>query len=179
MKEGKESMKKTAVLWLLIFCLLLPGAQAEESGGYLAVVANPNVADRLNLRQKPDAASQSLGRFYSGTVVEVTSVQKDQEGREWAKVAICSAGWEAGELRGYMLKDCLMPMNRNYEAPNLFYEADTVRSPIAVRADARNSAPQVGVTGGTVWVLGDIGDDWRYISDGETRDYCRKNKKSE
>ena len=166
-------MKRLAILLVLLSCLFVSCACAEEGEGYLAVVANPNVADRLNLRQKPDAASQSLGRFYSGTVVEVTSVQKDQEGREWARVAICSAGWEAGELRGYMLKDCLMPMNRNYEAPNLFYEADTTRSPIAVRADARNSAPQVGVTGGTVWVLGDIGDDWRYISDGETTGYVR------
>lgn len=36
-----------------------------------ATVNNPNPADRLNLRAKPSTTSTSLGKYYSGTVVDI------------------------------------------------------------------------------------------------------------
>lgn len=43
--------------------------QTDRSGW--ALVNNPNPSDRLHLRAKPDKASDSLGKFYNGTPVQV------------------------------------------------------------------------------------------------------------
>ena len=134
-----------------------------DTAGYLAVVANPKLGDRLNLREEPDMNSKSLGRFYSGTpvyVIEKTPVW-DKEGREWAHVDLI-ANFEAGvNLSGYMLKKYLMPMNVNFEAPQLFYRASA--SPRTnLLEEPRNGADVLALVGnGEMYVLGDIGDDWR------------------
>ena len=120
---------------LLALCLILsamPAAHADrfreygwdaDQAGYLAVVANPVLADRLNLREEPDTASKSLGRFYSGTPVYVTgrTPVEDREGREWVQVDMLGTFTTGVSLSGYMLKEYLMPMNVNFEAPQLFY----------------------------------------------------------
>ncbi|MBR3109281.1 MAG: SH3 domain-containing protein [Clostridia bacterium] len=135
----------------------------DDSTGYLAVVANPILSDRLNLREKPDINSKSLGRFYSGTPVYVTETEHvwDSHGREWAQVDML-ANFEAGvSLTGWMLKEYLMPMNVNFEAPQLFYRASA--SPQTnLLEEPRNSADVVAMVGnGEIYLLGDIGDDWR------------------
>ncbi|HHU02951.1 MAG TPA: hypothetical protein GXZ91_07455 [Christensenellaceae bacterium] len=56
----------------------------------VAVVNNPNPADRLYLRTKPERNVVSKGKYYNGTLVHVT---ENKNG--WAKVYIC------GE-KGYM-----------------------------------------------------------------------------
>ncbi|MBR5111112.1 MAG: SH3 domain-containing protein [Clostridia bacterium] len=134
-----------------------------DIGGYMAVVANPKLGDRLNLREKPDMNSKSLGRFYSGTpvyVIDNTPVW-DKTGREWAHVDLI-ANFEAGvNLSGYMLKEYLMPMNVNFEAPQLFYRASALPSANLLE-EPRNGADIVGKVGeGELYLLGDIGDDWR------------------
>ena len=164
-------------IWVIIVALCLAAsavcpALAEElseydgeadTAGYLAVVANPRLGDRLNLREKPDVNAKSLGRFYSGTpvyVIDRTPVW-DKEGREWAHVDML-ANFEAGaDLSGYMLKEYLMPMNANYEAPQLFHRASA--SPQTnLLEEPRNGADVVALVGnGEIYVLGDIGDDWR------------------
>lgn len=57
-----------------------------------AVVCNPNPADRLHLRVKPDRGAESLGKFYNGTPVQVIRQQGD-----WCEVTIgldgCLTGW--------------------------------------------------------------------------------------
>jgi len=142
-------MKKSLFLSLLLTLLLL-APLVSEAEGYRAVIANPSAADRLNLRKKPDAASTSLGRFYSGTPITVV-----REEDEWAYVTL-------GDLQGYVMKDYLMKENRNYGAPGSFYTAETVGS-IALRESAKNSSDQLAKINGKVEVLGDIGDDWRYV----------------
>jgi len=62
---------KRILIGLMILMLALPAVALGEE--YQAVVANPNAADRLNLREKPDTDSKTLGRFYSGTPVTVHS----------------------------------------------------------------------------------------------------------
>ena len=56
-----------------------------------ATVHNPNAKDRLNLRQKASTASATLGKYYSGVVVEQLSAEKNG----WMQVRI-------GNLEGYM-----------------------------------------------------------------------------
>lgn len=57
-----------------------------------AVVNNPNSIGRLNLRTKPSQEAPSLGKYYSGTSVEVLS--GDENG--WTKVRFHT-------LEGYMM----------------------------------------------------------------------------
>ena len=84
---------KRLILALLLMCLLCGLlAMSTLASGYVAcVVNNPNPMDRLNLRSAPRATAASLGKYYNGTVVSLTS--SVQNG--WVKV-------EIGYLQGYM-----------------------------------------------------------------------------
>ncbi|MBR3016329.1 MAG: SH3 domain-containing protein [Clostridia bacterium] len=155
-------------LCLAVACPALADRYSEygldaDTDGYLAVVANPKLSDRLNLREKPDSKSKSLGRFYSGTPVYVIDKRPvwDSDGREWARVDLL-ANFEAGaDVSGYMLKEYLMPMNVNFEAPQLFYRA-SASSRTNLLEEPRSGAKIVGEVGeGEIYLLGDIGDDWR------------------
>lgn len=57
-----------------------------------AVVHNPDLSDRLHLREQPKVSSQSLGKYYNGVVV---AILEDYSDSEWMKVQI-------GSLVGYM-----------------------------------------------------------------------------
>lgn len=167
-KNGGILMKKAMLPALVMALLLLLPlfAHADEEYLYRAVVANTNAADRLNLRKKPSSDSDTLGRFYSGTPVTVLS---EEDG--WAHVRL-------GNLYGYMNSFYLMRENRNYGAPSLFYTAECARKDVSVRAQPKNSAEVLGVVAGKVYVLGDIGDDWRYIykPDFDLYGYVRANQ---
>lgn len=85
-------MKRLIALLCLLLVLspvALAGGGNEDSIQY-AVVYNPDPADRLNLRVRPDTGSISLGKFYSGTPVRVREVQG-----EWAYALVYEAfeGW--------------------------------------------------------------------------------------
>lgn len=143
-------MKKMAAFLigiLLVYCL---GACALAE--WEAVIANPSVADRLNLRQGPGTEEKSLGRFYSGT--PVTVYEEDENG--WARVRI-------GTLQGYMQAKYLMKMNRNYGAPSLFHQAWPVMERITLKSGTDQKAEAVAATRDFLLVLGDVGDDWRYV----------------
>lgn len=62
-----------------------------------AVVNNPNSIDRLNLRALPSQDAPTLGKYYSGTVVEVLSVEQGG----WTKVRLQA-------LEGYMMTKYLV-----------------------------------------------------------------------
>lgn len=64
-----------------------------------ALVNNPNPADRLHLRVKPDRGAASLGKFYNRTPVYIL-----EHGKTWTKVRI---GSELGGLTGYMMTQYL------------------------------------------------------------------------
>lgn len=59
----------------------------------IAVVNNPNPADRLNLRAKPSSDAISYGKYYNGTQVEILSGPD----HGWYRVRIVQT-----ELEGYM-----------------------------------------------------------------------------
>lgn len=86
-------MKKAfaMLLALLLFCT----AAAADEPEY-AVVYNPNTTDLLNLRLEPDAGAASLGKYYTGVVVQVLETTNDI----WVKVQV-------GNVTGYMMRQYL------------------------------------------------------------------------
>lgn len=93
----KRILSLLLCLTMLAVCLPL----AAQAGSY-AVVNNPNPADRLHLREKPDENSTSLGKYYNGTKAEVL---KD-DGKTWVEVRIGSDGG-TGVRTGYMKRQYL------------------------------------------------------------------------
>ena len=77
----------------------LPQSFADAKGRLdtkdIAVVNNPDPKDRLHVRTRPDRGSDSLGKFYTGTPVEVL----ERKG-EWARVRL-------GHLEGWMMRKYL------------------------------------------------------------------------
>ena len=67
----------------------LQEAQEHLRSDGWAIVNNPDPADRLHLRAKPDRSADSLGKYYNGTPVEVVRVKGD-----WVQVRVDTAeGW--------------------------------------------------------------------------------------
>lgn len=64
-----------------------------------ALVNNPNPADRLHLRAKPDKGSKSYGKFYNRTPVKVL-----EHGDTWTRVQIGRGG---AAITGYMMTEYL------------------------------------------------------------------------
>ena len=86
----------TRILCLVLAFLCFPlFAQAYESvpDDILYVVNNPNPANRLNLRTKPDESAPSLGRYYNG--VRLGALSKPSNG--WINVYV-----EGTHVAGYM-----------------------------------------------------------------------------
>ena len=119
-----------------------------------AVVSNPNPADRLHLREKPDKGSASLGKYYNGTPVRVWEIRGD-----WAQV-------EIGNHWGWMMKQYLtlgadgqalycdtraMPkLQMRGEALKLFVEPD------GTMYETKNAVSLMKV-------IGVIGSDWYHV----------------
>lgn len=78
--------------------LLSDPASALNRSGW-AVVHNPDPADRLHLRVSADRASASLGKFYSGTPVQVLA----RDGA-WCRVRV---GLGESALTGWMMAEYL------------------------------------------------------------------------
>ena len=154
----------SALLALCCLLTLIPSALAEEFTPYEAVIANPLVADRLNIREKPNADAASLGRFYSGTPVYVMDETTDKEGSVWAYVQVGHGEWDdPAVVRGYARKEFLMRKNRNYGAPEKFVSAEPANASLGLKTQPKASSPTTKILRGSVWVLGDVGDDWRYV----------------
>lgn len=70
-------------------------AWAKMDTSRWATPNNSNPEDRLHLRARPDKGSESLGKYYNGTPVEVL-----EKGKEWTRVRV-------GQTTGYMMTDYL------------------------------------------------------------------------
>ena len=86
---------------VLSVMLALPFAGAsdgyyEQTAEVTATINNPNPADRLNLRTAPSVDAPTLGKYYTGTFVEVLGEAQDG----WVWVRFCN-------LEGYMQKKFL------------------------------------------------------------------------
>ncbi len=137
-------------------------AAALDRDGW-AVVDNPDPADRLHLRAAPDAAAQSLGKFYNRTPVQVLEMRNG-----WARVRI---GLD-GRLEGWMMTKFL--------AFGSDMDAVASASPDLTLREGRGSrqlyaAPDMRETtdvlyGSATWIVGVAGDDLYILldSDGNT-----------
>ena len=83
---------KRLTIWVLILMLIVPSALAGAPPEY-RMVANPDPADRLNLRAAPSREADSLGKYFSGVLVEVI----EDDGGDWLRVRI-------GTTEGYMMR---------------------------------------------------------------------------
>lgn len=161
MKRTTKFLSALLALCCLLSCI---PAQAEAFTPYEAVIANPLVADRLNIREKPDAEAASLGRFYSGTPVYVMDETADQEGNVWAYVQVGYGEWDdPAVVRGYARREFLMRKNRNYGAPEKFVSAEPANGTVGLKTQPKAASPTTQILRDDVWVLGDVGDDWRYV----------------
>ncbi len=86
-----------ALMLIISLCVCMPQtsfATSNSANAQIAIVNNPNPADRLHLRQNPSSDAVSLGKYYNGTLVTVTEFVNDH----WVRVTI----GESGNYSGYM-----------------------------------------------------------------------------
>lgn len=143
-------MTKRWICLLMLFMLLVPAAAMANS----AVVDNgSDPASRLNLRTQPSRDAAAIGKFVSGTPVEVIA----DAGNGWSKVRI--GGGRSG-VTGYMMTDYLKSASA-IDAR----ESRSVASPygtqsVVLRDRPSNSYDAVAMlmVGETVTVIGVSGD---------------------
>lgn len=165
LSNGKEQRYYGYTPWNDIATLdfsALPKTVAEaikllDQNGW-ALVNNPNPADRLHLRVRPDKDAASLGKYYSGTPVCVLS----QSG-EWSRVSVAG-------VKGYMMTKYLafgkdMQSVRN-AFPDLSLREDLYVSGIPLYEAADTGANLVTFIHGNVTsftILGVAGDEWYHV----------------
>ena len=135
-------------------------AVAQLNTRAYAFVNNPNPADRLHLRTKPDKGAASLGKFYNRAPVYVIEEQGD-----WAHVRIGSKenGFEGYMMKQYLTKGsvaCAFP--QKHVLPNAYDE-----TAFNLKAQPKKDAKEIcTVTNG--WnIIGVVGDEWYIIMTGD------------
>lgn len=133
----------------------LPGteealAAAMNRDGW-AVVRNPDPADRLHLRVRPDRSAESLGKFYNGTPLRVLG----QEG-DWTRVALGLNGPEGWMMTRYLAfgreMDEVEPV-----FPQLMYVLDLEERQPAYSAPRKGAEKELA---GNIYVVGLVEDEW-------------------
>lgn len=148
--------------WSDITCMdwqSLPHTYVEAAGcvnpsGW-AMVNNPDTADRLHLRQRPDAKAYSLGRYYNGTPMRILSSSKD-----WLEVSI-------GGVTGWMMKDYVAQDYAMQQVPSsLPMKHITCADGETVSLYADQHAQQTSAVlnkGDRVLLLGYCSDSWYHV----------------
>lgn len=141
-------------------------ALARMDASRWATPNNPNPADRLHLRAKPDKGAASLGKYYNGTPVEVL-----EKGDTWTQVHV-------GGVTGWMMTEYLAFGEDAWQVELAFPALDFI--------EGKNQFPvwQAGTTPGLNadgdWqaehseiavILGLLGEDWYHIWFPETDTY--------
>ena len=143
-------MKKRLIGLAVLLALLMPVLAAAQS----AVVDNgSDPASRLNMRAQPNRDAAVVGKFVSGTPVEILQ----DAGNGWAEVRIGSG---KNSITGYMMSDYL----RNGSSVNAMRKRE-VASPygtpsVVLRDRPSNSYSAVGmlIVGANVTQIGASGD---------------------
>lgn len=122
-----------------------------------AFVNNPDPADRLHLRVRPEKGAQSLGKFYNRTPVRVL-----EERGGWARVQI---GREGAGLTGWMMKKYLAYGGDREDVdcafPSLMLLEEYAHAELL--AEPRAGAASRGEGEGGFYVIGVCGDDWMIL----------------
>lgn len=138
---------------LLILTLFVAGplsALAEEGGVSIAYVSNPSEQDRLHMRSEADSKSDSLGRYFNGTIVEVLGAVADG----YVPVRV-------GELEGYMRADYLSDEPVDYDPGQwLTVDVGTRDARLHLRISTEENAFSLGQynNGTAAFVINDDGD---------------------
>lgn len=145
--------------------IALPRSYSEalsrlDTSSYM-FVNNPNPADRLHLRSKPQKGAASLGKFYNRTPVYVMEIKG-----EWAHVRI---GSKADGLEGYMMSQyltrgdvaCAFP--QKHILSNAYGEIA-----VALTDRPEKNAQEIAVIGGGSWnIIGVANEHWYVIMTGD------------
>ena len=94
----------------MVFTLSLDG-RIGYSDFY--IVSNPDIRDRLNLRDQPSKNGRSLGKYFSGTQAVIVEWRDD----EWLHVRLPD-GSEGYMMSEFMLLPSLYDLNVDEESPN-------------------------------------------------------------
>ena len=147
----------------LCLCLAALALPALADSLDIAVVNNPNAADRLHLRTEPRTSAPSLGKYYNGVEATVLSYPST----DWAEVSI-------GGVKGYMQRQYLAinpaPGAVALATPTLEVAHNKAGERLNLRASMSTSAASLGkyYNGTQVRVLG-IGTTWYHVAvDGKT-----------
>ena len=131
-----------------------------------AMVANPNPADRLHLRERSEKSSLSLGKYYNGTPVSVLNRDGD-----WLLSRI---GEATGGQRGYMKKEYLVlgqagqPLRLDTsDMPQLSTQEAFLKVYTAPQSSLYDYLPSSSM----MKVIGIIGSDWYHVWFPETGEY--------
>lgn len=129
---------------------------ASGSGTSIATVVNPTVGTRLNLRKTPSESAESIGKFYTGTQVNV--IEKRRDG--WCYVTI---GGELCMATGYMRTAFLNFSSKS----NAKSEIRTVTTKTEAALEFTPGGADDGIWGFSVGsqfaILGDVGDDYHFV----------------
>lgn len=151
-------MHRAAALALVLLMGASPAAMAQS-----AVVDNgSDPQSRLNLREQPDKGSASLGRFYSGTPVEIVA----DAGGGWSQVAI---GTAESSISGYMMTAYLAADSTTDATLERSVVSPYGTPSVVLRDRPSNSYDAVAMlrVGETVRVLGDSGEYYYVMTQSE------------
>jgi len=131
-------------------------AVSQMDTSHYAFVNNPDPADRLHLRAKPEKGAASLGKFYNRTPVYVL-----EERGDWAHVRI---GREDRGLNGWMMKKFLACGGDREDVacafPSLYVREELGSTELL--AEPRAGAASRGEEAG-FYIIGVCGDDWTIV----------------
>lgn len=134
-------------------CTIAEAVSQMDTSCY-AFVNNPNPADRLHLRAKPEKGAASLGKCYNRTPVYVL-----EERGDWAHVRI---GREGTGLTGWMMKKYLAYGGDREDVvcafPSLHVRENLESTELL--AEPREGAASRGKVIGGLYIIGVYGDDW-------------------
>lgn len=150
--EGAHWQDITRTNWsLLPISLEIAAAQADVKSW--AAVNNPNPADRLHLRVKPEKGAKSLGKYYNGTPVRVLQKKGD-----WTRVSI-------GGTEGWMMTQYLAFGLAAGNVPDAFQSRIAVKEnvPVAVYREMDDRSAVVDESHTQFVVIGLIGEEWYHV----------------
>ncbi|MCL1964793.1 MAG: SH3 domain-containing protein [Firmicutes bacterium] len=128
-----------------------------------AFVKSDKPTDRLHLRTAPSTDAVSIGRYYSGTPVQVLEDQG-----EWAKVSIAG-------IQGYMMKKFLAfgqdMLNVERWFPGKHLTEKAAEKGINVYASPDTASAIIGILRGgdglAEYILATVGDGWYHVLRGD------------
>ncbi|MDR3051441.1 MAG: SH3 domain-containing protein [Oscillospiraceae bacterium] len=146
-------------------------ANSGRTGATYAVVNNPNPKDRLNLRVRPDARAEYLGKYYNGTELYVAPDHSQDGGPDWVRV-------DPGNGRmGYMMRrflafgeagDAVAPAMPAYTMPGQPWQLL-----IAPFDESHAKADFVFVGGESIRVMGVV-NGWWHVQCGTATGFIRQ-----